>query len=253
MAITGWASEMRWAASFRTSALRHPALSIVTRAIVSSPTRARRDALLVRSAAIPSIASSTAGPSMFHPLVIRRETADAHPDASLQEIPREPFRPSATHVVQLPEDIVFPRGSESFLDRPGPGGIHRHHHLDGGPRFPVRAIMAEEQGPRFEREEMPERLEIFLQIERRGGGDRHEDLVARKVQAGGVARVDASVPFIQDRELVGGMTGGVIEDQGMLSQVDPEGSGASSRTGRPRRRSGLDARSRRASTDSRDA
>src|SRR5467141_71811 len=207
MAMAGCASEIRWAASFKTSGLRQPAPSIVTRAIVSSPTRARRDALLVRSAAIPSIASSTAGPSMFHPLVIRRETADAHPDAALQEIPREPFRPSATHVVQFPEDLVLAGGGQPRLDYLRPGGIHGHHRLDGGPRSPMRAVMAEQQGSRLEGEEMPERFEVLLQVERRRRRNRHEDFVARKVEAGGIARVDASVPFVQDRELVRRVTG----------------------------------------------
>src|SRR5438046_10322330 len=67
---------------------------------------------------------------------------------------------------------------------------------------------------------MTERLEVLLQVERRSGRDRHEDFVAGKVEAGGIARVDASIPFIQDRELVRRMTGGVVEHQGMRPQVE---------------------------------
>src|SRR2546430_4027898 len=213
--MAGCASEMRGAASFKTSGLRQPGLSIVTRATVSRATRASRDALLVRSVAIPSIASSTAGPSMLHPRVICRDAPDAHPDPPFQEIPRETLRGAATHLVQLPEDDVFTHGGEPLLHDPGPGGIQGHHRLDGGPRVPVRAVMAEQQGPRLQVEEMAERLEVLFQVERRGGRDRHEDLVARKIEAGGVACVDAPVPFIQARELGWGMSGGVVEDQPM--------------------------------------
>src|SRR5712691_796622 len=153
IAIAGCASERRCAASLKTSGFRQPGLSIVTRAIVSRATRARRDALLVRSAAIPSIASSTAGPSMLHPSVIRRETPDAHPDAPLQEIPRETLRGAATHVVELPENAVLARGGEPLLHDPGPRGICGHHRFDRGLRLRVRAVMAEEQGSWLEGEE----------------------------------------------------------------------------------------------------
>src|SRR5438552_15706390 len=67
---------------------------------------------------------------------------------------------------------------------------------------------------------MAERLEVLLQVERRSGRDRQEDFVAGKVEAGGIARVDASIPFIQDRELVRRMTGGGVEHQGMRPQVE---------------------------------
>src|SRR2546421_3315078 len=67
---------------------------------------------------------------------------------------------------------------------------------------------------------MAERLEVLLQIERRSGRNRHEDFVAGKVEAGGIARVDASISFIQDCELVWRMTGGVEEDEGMRPQVE---------------------------------
>src|SRR5207247_10440774 len=86
--------------------------------------------------------------------------------------------------------------------------------------FPMGTVMAEQQGPRLQGKEMAERLEVLLQVERRSGRDRHEDLVAGKVEAGGVARVDASIPFIQDRELVRRMTGGVEGHQGMRAQVE---------------------------------
>src|SRR5437773_8109784 len=81
-------------------------------------------------------------------------------------------------------------------------------------------VMAEQQGPRLQGKEMAERLEVLLQVERRSGRDRHEDFVAGKVEAGGIARVDASIPFVEDRELVRRMTGGVVEHQGMRPQVE---------------------------------
>src|SRR2546425_5111229 len=198
--MAGCASEMRCAASFKTSGLRQPGVSIVTRAIVSRATRASRDALLVRSVAIPSIASSTAGPSMLHPPVICRDAPDAHPDPPFQEIPRETLRGAATHLVQLPEDDVFTHGGEPLLHDPGPGGIQGHHRLDSGPRFPVRAVMAEQQSARLEVEQKAERLEVLFQVERRCGRDRHNDLVTRKITAGGVACADAPGTFIQDIE-----------------------------------------------------
>src|SRR2546427_476581 len=208
IAIAGWASAIRRAISASVAGSFWPGRSRVARAIVSRATRARRDALLVRSPAIPSIASSTTGPNMLQPLVVRRETADAHPDAPLQEIPREPLRGATTHVVQLPEDAVFARGGEAVLDHPVPGRIEGHHRLDGRLRFRVRTVVTEQQGPRLQGKEMAERLEVLLQVERRSGRDRHEDFVAGKVEAGGIACVDASIPFIQDRQLMGRMTGG---------------------------------------------
>src|SRR5688572_28819049 len=218
IAIAGWAWERRRAASRRSAGSLQAGPSSVARAIVSRATRARRDALLFRSPAIPSIASSTTGPNTFQPLMIRRESLDAYAYPLLQKILRVPFRGATTHVVQLPHHSVLPRGGEALLDDARPRRVGGEHRLDCLPRIPVRAVVAEEQGPRSEGQQASQRLQVLLEIERRRRGDRQEDLVAREVQAGRIARVHASIPLVQDRELVRRVAGRVEEDQGMLSE-----------------------------------
>src|SRR5437870_7008559 len=178
IAIAGWASEIRRAISASVVGSLWPGRSRVARAIVSRATRARRDALLVRSPAIPSIASSTTGPNMLQPLVVRREASNAHPDPPLQEVPWEPLRGATSHVVQLPEDAVFARGGQPFLDHPPPGRIQGHQRLDRGLWFPMGTVMAEQQGPRLQSKEMAERLEVLLQVEARGERARHDAMLA---------------------------------------------------------------------------
>jgi len=118
---------MRWAASFRTSGLRHPALFDRDEGdrLERDPCEAGRAARPIPRDSFDRVFNGWA--SMFQPLVIRRETSDAHSDAALQEIPREPFRPSATHVVQFPEYLVLPEADSPRLDNLRPGGIHGHH------------------------------------------------------------------------------------------------------------------------------
>src|SRR5437879_12512526 len=110
---------------------------------VSPPRRASFDAPLVRSSAIPRIASSTVACSMLHPLVIRREAGDAYADPTFEEIPRVTFCGPTTHVVQLAEDAVLADRSELVPDDSGPRRVRRHHRLDRGCRRRVGAVMAE--------------------------------------------------------------------------------------------------------------
>src|SRR5437879_4905169 len=152
IAIAGWASEIRRAISASVAGSLWPGRSRVARAIVSRATRARRDALLVRSPAIPSIASSTTGPNMLQPLVIRREASNAHPDPPLQEIPREPLRGATSHVVPLPEDAVFARGGQPFRNHPPPGRRQGHQRRDRGRPLRMRHGVPERTDPRTPRQ-----------------------------------------------------------------------------------------------------
>src|SRR2546427_8079593 len=220
MAIAGCASERRVATSPSSFGFGWPFASMTASPITSTARRASFDAPLVRSSAIPEIASSTGAGSMLHPLVIRREAGDAHADATLEEIPRVAFRGAATHVVQLAEDAVFADRSELVLDDSGPGRVRRHHRRDRGRRLRVRAIMAEEEAARLEGEQLPERLEVLLQVERGRRCDRHEDLVAGEVEARGIARVHAAVELVEDRQLVRRVSRRVEEDERMLPEVE---------------------------------
>src|SRR5207245_8367302 len=147
-------------------------------ASLSTLRRSIFDAPLVRSSAIPRIASSTGAGSMLHPLVIRREAGDAYADPTFEEIPRVTFCGPTTHVVQLAEDAVLADRSELVPDDSGPRRVRRHHRLDRGRRLRVGAVMAEEEAAWLEGEMPSERLEVLLLVERRRRRNRHEDLVA---------------------------------------------------------------------------
>src|SRR2546428_1146045 len=123
MAIAGCASERRVATSPSSFGFGWPFASMTASPITSTARRASFDAPLVRSSAIPEIASSTGAGSMLHPLVIRREAGDAHADATLEEIPRVAFRGAAAHVVQLAEDPVLADCCQPVPDDSGPGRI----------------------------------------------------------------------------------------------------------------------------------
>src|SRR5437762_5784747 len=112
MAIAGCASEIRRATSASAAGSFPPGPSSVARAIVSRATRARRDALLVWSAAIPSIASSTTGPGTLQPRMVRGHARDVHPNPILQEFPWVSFRRPTGEVVQLAEEAVLSRDGE---------------------------------------------------------------------------------------------------------------------------------------------
>src|SRR3989304_2542316 len=104
MDIAGCASLIRVAASVRLDRAGWPLVSIPGRPIVSAASRASFDAPLVRSDAISWTASSTTGGSTLHPLVIRCQSGDAHPDPAFQEVPRVPFRGAARHHVEFSKD-----------------------------------------------------------------------------------------------------------------------------------------------------
>src|SRR2546425_8183571 len=203
MAIAGCASETRRATSASSFGSGRPLASTMASPIVSTARRASFEAPLVRSSAIPRIASSTGAGSMLHPLVVRGEAGDAHADPPLEEIPRVSLRRAAAHVVQLAHDAVFADRGELVLDHASPCRIRGHHRLDCGLRFRVRAIVTEEKGSRLQRQESSERLEVLLQVEGRRGSNRHEDFVAGEVQARSVPGVHASVVLVEDRELMG--------------------------------------------------
>src|SRR6266568_9617123 len=118
--IAGWASEIRRAASARSFGSGRPFASIIASPITSSASRASFDAPLVRSSAIPWIASSTDRGSMFHPLVVRHEACDARPDPPFEELPRVPLRRATAHVVKLLQYAVRDFRAEQFLRHPRP-------------------------------------------------------------------------------------------------------------------------------------
>src|SRR5256712_2687116 len=220
MAIAGCASERRVATSPSSFGFGWPFASITANPITSTARRASFDAPLVRSSAMERIASSTGAGSMLHPLVIRREAGDAHADATLEEIPRVAFRGAAAHVVQLAEDAVLADGRELVLDDSGPGRVRRHHRPDRGRGLRVRPIVAEEEAAWLEGQHPSERLPVLLQVERGRRRDRHEDLVAGKVEARGIARVHTAVEFVEDRQLMRRMPRRVEEDERMLPEVE---------------------------------
>src|SRR2546428_1699369 len=220
MAIAGCASERRLATSPSDFGSGWPFASMTASPIASRARRASFDAPLVRSSAMERIVSSTGAASMLHPFVIRREAGDAHADATLEEIPRVAFRGAAAHVVQLAEDPVLADCCQPVPDDSGPGRICRHHRLDCGRGLRVGPIVAEEEAARLEGEQSPERLEVLLQVERGGRRDRHEDLVAGKVEARGVACVHTAVEFVEDRQLVRRMPRRIEEDEGMLPELE---------------------------------
>src|SRR5207245_10751003 len=130
MAIAGCASQTHLATSASSFGSGRPFASTMASAIVSTARRAILRAPLVRSSAIPRIASSTGAGSMLHPLVIRREAGDAYADPTFEEIPRVTFCGPTTHVVQLAEDAVLADRNELVPDDSGPRRVRRHHRLD---------------------------------------------------------------------------------------------------------------------------
>src|SRR5438094_2237900 len=220
IAIAGCASEILRATSTSAAGSFPPGPSSVARGIVSRATRARRDALLVWSAAIPSIASSTTGPGTLQPRMVRGHARDVHPTPILQEFPRISFRRPTGEVVQFAEEAVLSRDRELLLHEAGPRRIRRHHRSDCLRRIAVRSVVAEEQGLGLERQEPAEGLEVLLQIERGCRGDRHEDFVSGKIEPGGIPGVEASVVLVEDRELMGGVAGGVEEQQRMRPELE---------------------------------
>src|SRR2546425_9055208 len=107
MAIAGCASEIRRATSASSLGSGRPFASTIASPIVSTARRASFEAPLVRSSAIPRIASSTGAGSMLHPLVVRREAGDAHAEPPFEEIERVSLCRAATHDVQLAQDALF--------------------------------------------------------------------------------------------------------------------------------------------------
>src|SRR5206468_8571941 len=153
MAIAGCASEIRRATSASSFGSGRPFASTMARPIVSSARRASFEAPLVRSSAIPRIASSTGAGSMLHPLVVPRQAGDAHADPPLEEIPRVAFRGAATHVVQLAQDPFLADRRELVPDHASPCRVRGHHGLDGRLRLRVWAIVAEDKGSWLQRED----------------------------------------------------------------------------------------------------
>src|SRR5207249_10588721 len=130
MAIAGCASEICRATSASSFGSGRPFASTMARPIVSSARRESFEAPLVRSSAIPRIASSTGAGSMLHPLVVPRQAGDAHAEPPLEEIPRVSLCRAATHVVQLAHDALFADRSELLSDHASPSRIRDHHRLD---------------------------------------------------------------------------------------------------------------------------
>src|SRR5207245_7170762 len=152
---------------------------MIASSIVSRAIRASFEAPLLRSSAMPWIASSTGSGSMFHPRVVRREARDADADPPFEEVPRIPLGRADRRLVELPEDAVLPGGGELLADDPGPLRVRDDHRFDRGLRIRVGAIVAEQERSRLEGEEPPGGLEVFRQVEPRRRGERDEALEPR--------------------------------------------------------------------------
>src|SRR5213593_2704004 len=129
---------------------------------------------------------------MLHPLVIHGEAVDAVPDAPSEELERVALRPRATQVEQLLRDAVLPAVREVPPNELAPRGVLDELFLDRlrGPL--VGSEVAEQEGPRPEVEEPPERREVVLEVEGGGGRDGDQDLVPGEVQTRRVPRVHGS-------------------------------------------------------------
>src|SRR5437899_5202080 len=186
---------------------------MIASSIVSRAIRASFEAPLLRSSAMAWIASSTGFGSMFHPRVGRPEARDADADPPFEEVPRIPLGRADRRLVELSEDAILPRGGELLADDPGPFWVRDDHRFDRGLRIRVGAVVAEQERSRLEGEEPLKGLEVFLQVERRRRRDRHEDFVTGKVEARGVAGVQAARELTEHRAPLLRTSRGFEEDE----------------------------------------
>src|SRR3990170_7755876 len=172
------------------------------------------------SPATAAIFSSTDSGSMFQPLVVDREAVDAIPDPPPQEVVRILLRPRATLPEELVHDPVLPQVLKGATHVIVPRGILDELAAQHVLRPFMRAVVAEQERARLQVDEAPEHGQVLIEVKARRGHDGDQDLVSGEKQTGRVARVDASVPFVEDRKLVRGVSRGVEEPQDAPAHIE---------------------------------